>query len=141
MNRSAGPAHRLHEHLHEQRLVGVEGDRGVRLLGAARPPIDDRPPDSQLALGLDVRIGTPLTFNRQNLYVGTHAIGYWYPVSFTVESFEPERVKTSAELEFGLAIGGDPLWTVFGFDINRLGLAYRFSDETRAVILNTRFPF
>ena len=104
---------------------------------------DDGSSDSivRLAVGLDVRTEIPLTFNRQNLFIGTHAIAYYYPVTFTIQSFEPDRVKTSSELEFGLAIGADPLWTIFGFDINRLGLAYRFSEDTRAVILTTRFPF
>lgn len=104
---------------------------------------DDGPADSivRLALGLDARIPTGWSIGDYNMFVGTHTIAFYYPVSLRFPKVERERFKTTTEFEFGLALGRNPPFEVLGFKFDRVGLAYRFSDVTSSIILNTRFPF
>lgn len=95
----------------------------------------------RLALGLDMRFPTSTMLLDGNLFVGAHVIGYYYPVSLSFKSFESETLKTSGEMEFGLSFGRYPDFDVFGYKFDRVGIAYRFSDDTSAILLITRFPF
>jgi len=95
----------------------------------------------RLSLGLDARIPTGWSIGNHNMFVGTHVIGFYYPVSLRFPKIDRERSRTSTELEFGLALGRDPPFEVLGFKFDRVGLAYRFSDVTSSIILNTSFPF
>jgi len=95
----------------------------------------------RLALGLDARIPTGWSIGNSNLFVGTHAIAYYYPVSLTFRSIDFDRFKTRTEFEFGLALGRYPSFEILGFEFDRVGLAYRYSDEISAIIMTTSFPF
>ncbi len=95
----------------------------------------------RLALGLDARIPTGWSIGNSNLFIGTHAIAYYYPVALRFPKVERERFKTNTEFEIGLALGRYPSFKVLGFEFDRVGLAYRYSAETSAIILNTSFPF
>ncbi len=95
----------------------------------------------RLSLGLDVRIPTGWKIGNNNMFIATHATGFYYPVSLRFPKVDRERFKTTTELEFGLALGRDPPFEVLGLEFDRIGLAYRFSDVTGAIILNTSFPF
>jgi hypothetical protein len=95
----------------------------------------------RLSLGLDVRIPTGWQIGNNNMFIATHATGFYYPVSLRFPKIERERYKTTTELEFGLALGRDPPFEVLGIKFDRVGLAYRFSDVTSSIILVTSFPF
>jgi len=101
------------------------------------------PADSivRLSLGLDARIPTGWSIGNHNMFIGTHTTVFYYPVSLRFPKIDRDRYKTSSELEFGLALGRDPPFEILGFKFDRVGLAYRFSDVTSSIILNTSFPF
>jgi len=104
---------------------------------------DDGASDSivRLALGLDAKIPTGWSIGKRNLFIGTHAITFYYPAKLVFPSIDKDRFKTFAEFEFGVALGGNPAFKILGLEFDRAGLAYRFSDETNAIILTTSFPF
>jgi len=95
----------------------------------------------RLSVGLDARIPTGWSIGNNHMFIGTHAIGFYYPVSLRFPKIDRERYKTNTELEFGLALGRDPPFDILGLEFDRIGLAYRFSDVTSSIILNTSFPF
>jgi len=115
---------------------------GSEALYAGYSP-DTGPADSivRLSVGLDARIPTSWSTGDNSMFIGTHAIGFYYPVSLRFPKIDRERYRTTTEIEFGLALGRDPPFEVLGLEFDRIGLAYRFSDVTSSIILNTGFPF
>jgi hypothetical protein len=104
---------------------------------------NEGPADSivRLSVGLDARIPTGWSVGNSNMFIGTHTTLFYYPVSLRFPKVERERASTSSEFEVGLALGRDPPFKIMGYKFDRIGLAWRFSDVTSSIILNTSFPF
>ena len=122
--------------------TGIPLTLGSEALYAGYDP-DTGPADSivRLSIGLDARIPTGWSIGSSNMFIGTHTIAFYYPVSLRFPKVERERASTSSEFEVGLALGRDPPFEIMGYKFDRVGLAWRFSDVTSSIILVTSFPF
>ena len=115
---------------------------GSNLLGSGYTPEDGEARFiTRFGIGLDAKIPTRWKIGDRNLFIGTFGIGYVYLNEMEVQSVGSEPITWRNELEIGLALGGDPAFKLFWFEFDRVGLAYRFSDEVDAILLVTRFPF
>ena len=96
---------------------------------------------TRLGLGLDAKVPTRWTIGDSNMFIGTHFTIYHYLNEIDFETIGGQDITVRNEIEVGLALGKDPMFKIFGFSFDRIGLSYRFSDETNAILLNTGFPF
>lgn len=96
---------------------------------------------SRLTAGFDAKFPTSWTFDDRNVFIGGHMIGYYYMNQLEFRTIIDEPIKLRAEIEFGLFVGARPVPKIFGIAINRLGVGYRFSDVSDAVVLFAGFPF
>ncbi|HSO07087.1 MAG TPA: hypothetical protein VLW45_07600 [Pelomicrobium sp.] len=101
-------------------------------------------PDDALALfiaGLNVAaFDGPDVGNRATRIWG-HAIyyGYFNDLEFVLPDSEVVALRNEYELAVSL-IPRKP-WDVLGFELDAVGLGYRFSNETQGITLFTSFPF
>ena len=95
----------------------------------------------RLAAGLDFRFPTNTVLLGGNVFIAPHLIGYYYPDTLSFKSFDRQSIETSGEIEFGLSVGRNPRYRLMGYEFDRVGIAYRFSDDTKAILLITQFPF
>jgi len=96
---------------------------------------------TRFGLGLDAKIPTGLTMGRRNLFIGTYAIAYYYLNEVEFRTIGDGDITVRGELEFGLALGGDPAFKVLGIEFDRVGLGYRFARDVDAILLVAGFPF
>jgi hypothetical protein len=97
---------------------------------------------TRFGLGLDAKFPTSLTVgDGRRLFIGTYAIAYYYLNELEFRTIGDQDITVRGELEFGLALGGDPAFKILGFEFDRLGVAYRSSGDVDAILLVTRFPF
>ncbi len=96
---------------------------------------------SRLSVGLDSRFPTGRQFSGHDTFISTHVIAFFYTNDLEFERFRDEPIELRAELEIGLSFGRYKPFEILGFEFDRLGLAYRFSENTDAVLLVTGFSF
>ncbi len=101
-------------------------------------------PDESLALfiaGLNVAAFDGPDLGGRATRVWGHAIyyGYFNDLEFVLPGSEVVALRNEYELAVSL-IPRRP-WDVLGFELDAVGLGYRFSNETRGVTLFTAFPF
>lgn len=96
---------------------------------------------NRLGLGLDAKVPIRLTIGDNRIFVGTYAIVYHYLNELDFRTIDDQEIELRNEFEIGIALGKDPAFKMLGFSFDRIGVAYRFSDETDAVLLVTGFPF
>ena len=93
------------------------------------------------AAGLDAKFPTQWKVADRNVFFGGHVIGYYYMNRVKFQTIVDEPIKLRAELEFGIFMGVRPAPKIFGITIDRLGIGYRFSEVSDAVIFFAGFPF
>lgn len=91
--------------------------------------------------GLDAKFPLNWRIADRDMFIGGHVIGYYYMNRIEFQTIVDEPIKLRAEIEFGLFIGGRPAPKIFGITIDRLGVGYRFSDVSDALIFFAGFPF
>jgi len=91
--------------------------------------------------GFDAKIPTGWRFDDRDVFVGGHVIGYYYMSRLEFQTIVDEPIELRAELEFGFFLGARPAPKIFGVTIDRLGMGYRFSDVSDALVLFASFPF
>ena len=93
------------------------------------------------SVGLDAKFPLNWQVADRNVFVGGHVIGYYYMNRLEFETIVNEPIRLRAELEVGIFVGARPEPQIFGIKINRLGIGYRFSDVSDAIVLFAGFPF
>jgi hypothetical protein len=96
---------------------------------------------TRFGLGLDALFPTGMTIADRNLLVGTFGVAYLFLNELEVKSPTDVPIKVRNEYEIGIAVAGDPAFKLLGFKFERMGLSYRFSEHTNAILLNGKFPF
>lgn len=93
-----------------------------------------------LELGVETVFPGGLDAGDRTLDLGTYAIGRSYRgLEFSVPDADPVSIGLQGEV--GLTVGGDPPLRLFGFDLGRLGLGYRFGSGLEGIRLSFGFPF
>ena len=96
---------------------------------------------SRWSAGVDAKWLTRWNIDNRDVFIGGHVIGYYYMNQLEFQTIIDEPIKLRAEIEFGIFVGARPSPKIFGITINRLGIGYRFSDVSDAVVLFAGFPF
>jgi hypothetical protein len=73
--------------------------------------------------------------------VGVHFIMFFYFDELDFESEERQPLELTNEYEVAVTLGTKRPMSFLGMDFDRFGLAYRWSDELRAIKLIASFPF
>ena len=97
----------------------------------------------RFGVGVEMRIPVNVAFRDRGVFLNPQLIRYYYSNEVEFSSLPPsdEFVELGAETQIGLAIGVERPFNILGFAPDRFGLAYRFSDNLKAVVLMTGFPF
>lgn len=96
---------------------------------------------TRFGAGLDALFPTGMTLGDRDLLIGTFGIAYLFLNELEVRSPTQGTIKIRNEYEIGIAVAGEPAFKFLGFKFERMGLSYRFSEHTDAILLNGRFPF
>ena len=96
---------------------------------------------TRFGAGLDALFPTGMTLGDRDLLIGTFGIAYLFLNELEVRSPTQGTIKIRNEYEIGVAVAGEPAFKFLGFKFERIGLSYRFSEHTDAILLNGRFPF
>lgn len=97
---------------------------------------------NRLSLGVEYK--HPLRWTMFNRKTSMHwrLIAYNYIGGLTIKSFPDAGSYTiDSEVEIGFALSVDPVVKILGISASHLGLGFRFSDNTRAIVIQTKFPF
>ena len=93
------------------------------------------------SMGVDSLFLTSLEVWDRRVFLGGHVIGYYYLDQVQFQTIAEGPIEINAELEFGLFLGTEPAPKIFGIEVNRLGVGYRFSKEGDALVFFAGFPF
>lgn len=96
---------------------------------------------SRWTAGVDAKFPTRWRVDDRDVFVGGHVIGYYYMNRLEFRTIIDEPIELRTEIEFGLFVGARPAPKIFGITVNRLGVGYRFSDVSDAVVFFASFPF
>jgi len=91
--------------------------------------------------GFDAIFPTKWKYGNRSIFVGGHAIGYLYLNKLQFRTIADTLIEIPGELEIGVFIGARPEPKIFGLKINRLGIGYRFSERSDALVFFAGFPF
>jgi hypothetical protein len=97
---------------------------------------------NRLSLGIEYK--HPIRWSLFNRQTSMHwrLIGYNYIGGLSVKSFpDTESYDIDSELEIGFALSIDPALKILGIPASHLGLGYRFGENSRAIVVETTFPF
>jgi hypothetical protein len=98
---------------------------------------DDRGRESMIRIsnGLEFAIPTPRwRFRGRPMRLIPHVLTDWYLDTLNVPAaVEGETAEVHVEWEVGLAAGREEPFSILGFEFDRVGLAFRFSDQTEGV--------
>lgn len=91
--------------------------------------------------GFDAKFTTGMKFGKSNIFLGGHVIGYFYLDEVKFESVIGDPTELDREMEVGVFIGARPKLKLFGIEIDRIGIGYRFSAVSDAIVFFAGFPF
>jgi hypothetical protein len=80
----------------------------------------------RLSLGLDVNLPLGVLVFERDLLVKPHTLFRWF-----IDDLERDLYEFSTLLEAGLSLGLEPKIKLLWFQIERIGLAYKISDQSR----------
>lgn len=95
------------------------------------------------SLRVGINLITPLEFQvfKKNSAFGVHVILFFYFDELDFESEERQPLTVTNEYEVAMTLGTQKPLSFLGIEFDRFGLAYRWSEELRAIRLITSFPF
>lgn len=91
--------------------------------------------------GIDAKFPLNWQVSERDVFIGGQIIGYYYMNRLEFQTVLDEPIKLRAELELGIFVGARPAPKIFGIKIDRLGVGYRFSDVSDAIVFFAGFPF
>lgn len=89
--------------------------------------------DMKFPLGLNL-------FNKAG-YLSMYVINYYYFDDVKVIDSETKTIEVDTQWELGITFSSIPSWKIWFFEIERVGLGYRFGDGFSAVRLVFGMPF
>jgi len=96
---------------------------------------------SRLSAGIDAKFPVNWRFGERDVFLGGQVIGYYYMNGVDFQTIVGEPIRLRAELELGVFISARPAPTIFGTTLDRLGVGYRFSEVSDALVFFAGFPF
>ena len=106
---------------------------------------DDEGPSSnihRLALGFEYKHPVKWSLFGRRTSMHWRIIGYNYIGGLEVRSFPTtQSYEIDAELRLGFAVSIDPGLKIIGIPFSHLGLGYRVSEHSSAIVFETTFPF
>jgi len=111
------------------------------ILSGYDPRTEDGDFVTRWSAGVDAKFPTRWRFDDRDVFLGGHIIGYYYMNRLEFQTIVDEPIKLRAELEFGVFLGARPAPKIFGITMDRLGMGYRFSDVSDAIVFFASFPF
>ena len=98
---------------------------------------------TRLGFGFSTQIPTRWRWGDRSLFINPQLIVYYYSneVEFITLLQGQDFIDVGSEVQIGLALGADRPFSIFGFQFDRVGLGYRYSDDLKGVKLVGRFPF
>ena len=103
----------------------------------------DEPSDNipLFSTGLDMRL--PLGFNLFGKpgYFSLYGVNYYYFDNLNVIDSEQKTIEIDIQWELGITFSSIPNWKIWFFEIELVGLGYRFGDGFSAVRLVFGMPF
>ena len=106
---------------------------------------DDEGPSSnihRLALGFEYKHPVKWSLFGRRTSMHWRIIGYNYIGGLEVRSFPTtQSYEIDAELRLGFAVSIDPGLKIIGIPFSHLGLGYRVSEHSSAIVFETKFPF
>ena len=99
-------------------------------------------PINRLKLGAEYKHPVSWSVFSRQTSVHWRAIVYNYIGGLTIKSFrDSASYEINSELEVGFALSVDPKLKILGIPASHLGLGFRVSEKSRAVVIETKFPF
>jgi hypothetical protein len=106
---------------------------------------DDEGPSSnihRLALGFEYKHPVKWSLFGRQTFMHYRTIVYNYIGGLEVRSFPTtQSYEIDAELRLGFAVSIDPGLKIIGIPFSHLGLGYRVSEHSSAIVFETKFPF
>ena len=106
---------------------------------------DDEGPSSnihRLALGFEYKHPVSWSLFGRRTSMHYRLISYNYIGGLEIRSFpDTKNYEIDHELRIGFAVSIDPGLKIIGIPFSHLGLGYRFSENSSAIVFETKFPF
>lgn len=106
---------------------------------------DEFGPDTnihRLALGFEYKHPVKWSLFGRQTSMHYRIIGYNYIGGLEVRTFpESQNYEIDAELRLGFAVSINPGLKIIGIPFSHLGLGFRYSEHSRAIAFETKFPF
>ena len=96
---------------------------------------------TRFSVGLDIRYPMGWTINGKNTFFGAHIIDSLYVNELEFRTVGADSIGVRNEIEIAVALGRDPAFKILGFELDRIGLGYRFGPHIDAIVLVAGFPF
>ncbi len=106
---------------------------------------EDEGPSSNIhRLSLGIEYQHPVSWSLFGRQTSMHyrLISYNYIGGLEIRSFpDTKSYEINHELRIGFAVSVDPAFKIVGIPFSHLGLGYRFSENSSAIVFETKFPF
>lgn len=106
-----------------------------------RPRGGPAQPFGVLVVGLDMVIPTNLELFGRNAFIGFTPIYYYYFNKINFAEFNDAENRLKEQFELALSVMSRKPWSLKYFDVDRIGLAIRSSNQVFGVSLFTSLPF
>jgi len=123
-------------------------DKGVEFMllnsltsAGYRPRGGTNNPFGYLATGLDITIPTERSLFGRAVNIGITPVYYYYFSHLRFAQFSEPDNRIGEEFELAFSIVTRQPWSLKLFDVDRIGLAFRFSSDVTGVSLFTSLPF
>ena len=116
--------------------IGAEG-----LLSGYIPETGQSKFLTRFGLGLDTIFPTRWQLGKGHVFINPQLIGYAYLKEMSFETINQNDIRVRGEIQVGLAVGRDPAIEIFGFPVERAGIAYRRGPHLQALVFVYNFPF
>jgi len=74
-------------------------------------------------------------------YASLYGVHYYYFDDVEVIDSETKTIEVDTQWELGVTLGSIPNWKIWWFEIERVGLGYRFGGGSSAIRLVFGMPF
>ena len=90
--------------------------------------------------GLEWRLPWQFQLNRREAFINTYGVGQWHfdKLEFIVPDSDAKQIQSN--IEIGMTLGVERPYELLGFELNRVGLGYRFVDGLRLWRITVNSP-
>jgi hypothetical protein len=125
---------------HWRRLDFTFGNtlRNTGFFSGGGGPSDNFP---SFTTGLDIRFPLGFKMHEKDTYLSIYGVNYYYFDGITVVNANDLFIETLMQWEVGATFSTIPSWKIWFFEIDRVGLGYRFGEGIQAVRFVLGMPF